>query len=88
MADIFAAKKITDEVTDMILKYLAVIFFIVLFLIIAYSIIKDMVRERKLIDGKRKAKQTYNEYNYAHMEKVVPLKKRKKSTNNHRRGDK
>jgi hypothetical protein len=77
------AIKITDEVTGMILKFLAVVFFIVLFLIIAYAIIKDLTRERKRIDGKRKPNQSYNEYNHVYGGNVVPLQKRKKHTKTH-----
>lgn len=80
-------EKITNEVTDMILKYLAVVFFITLFLVIALEIIKDLKRERKLIDGKRKANQHVNNYNHVYGEKVVPLEKRNKYIKNHRRRD-
>ncbi len=79
----------TNEVTGMIFKYFAFVFFIVLFLFIAFAIVKDMTRERRLIDGKSKPRpaQSYNEHKNVYGSKVVPLKKRKRSTNKQRRGD-
>ena len=71
----------------MILKLLAVIFFIILFLVIAFAIIKDLAKERKLIDGREKTRQSYNGYNHADGQKVVHLKNRKRNTNNGSRRD-
>lgn len=71
----------------MIIKYLAVIFFIVLFWIIALEILKDLTRERKRIDGKRKPQQLSVGYGHTYGEKVVPLNKRKKHTKKQSRRD-
>lgn len=72
----------------MIFKYLAVIFFIVLFLIIAFEILNDLTRERKRIEGKRQTNQLSVGYSHTYGEKVVPLEKRKKHIKKHSRREK